>query len=191
MSARLRLIRHGRAVSASAGGDEDSGLSLIGVKEALAVPALFVGDRPERLLVSPLRRTRETALPLVAAFGLEREIEPAYGELPWRDGQTVIARAEELKRELAGSWKELDAARRSWREKLIRKALSETGDIAIVTHFVAINVLVGLAMDDDRIVVTRPANASLTEIAVEGARLRIVRLGAHDEALFAARTSGT
>ena len=57
----------------------------------------------------------------------------------------------------------------------------------IVTHFVAINVLVGFANRDERIVVARPRNASLTEIAVEAGGLRVVKLGAVDESLFAVR----
>jgi len=76
-----------------------------------------------RLIVSPLRRARETALPLSVAFGLEREIDPAYGELPWREGETVLRRAQSLKCELAGSWADLDAARRHWRDALVRRAL--------------------------------------------------------------------
>jgi broad specificity phosphatase PhoE len=151
----------------------------------MALPALFAADPPARLIVSPLRRARETALPLAAAFDLARQIEPAYGELPWREGQTVVDRSVDLRRELAGNWAELDAARRGWREALIARALSETGDMAIVTHFVAINVLIGFAQGDDRIVVARPRNASVTEIAVAAGRLELVKLGAQDEALFA------
>ena len=187
MKARLRLIRHGQAAPSGSGDDQDPGLSPIGAKEAMRLPALFDGDPPMRLIVSPLRRARETALPLAAAFDMPREIEPAYGELPWREGQTVIDRSADLRRELAGSWSELDEARRQWRAALIARALGETGDVVIVTHFVAINVLVGFANRDDRIVVARPRNASLTEIAVEAGGLRVVKLGAMDESLFAVR----
>jgi broad specificity phosphatase PhoE len=185
VTARLRLIRHGHAAVGGPGEDHDPGLSPAGAREALALPALFAPDPPTRLIVSPLRRARETALPLAAALDLAREIEPAYGELPWREGQTVVTRSADLRRELAGNWAALDAARRHWREALIAQALSETGDVAIVTHFVAINVLVGFAQGDDRIVVTRPRNASVTEIAVAAGGLRLVRLGAQDEMLFA------
>jgi broad specificity phosphatase PhoE len=185
VKARLRLIRHGEAV-AEQEEDHDPGLSAAGADQAATLPRLFDGDLPQQLAVSPLRRTRETAMPLAEAFGLACRIEPAYGELPWRDGQTVVDRSTDLRRELAGHWAELDEARRRWREELIAKVLSEEGDVAIVTHFVAINVLVGVALGDDRIVVTRPRNASLTEIAVEAQGLRIVRLGAQDEELFAA-----
>ena len=126
MTARLRLIRHGHAagsVGQNQGEDQDPGLSLFGAKQVMALPQLLGDDRRQRLIVSPLRRARETALPLSVAFGLEREIDMAYGELPWREGETVLRRAQSLKRELAGSWADLDAARRHWRDALVRRAL--------------------------------------------------------------------
>ena len=123
-------------------------------------------------------------MPLSVAFGLEREIDPAYGELPWREGETVLRRAQSLKCELAGSWADLDAARRHWRDALVRRALSETGDLVIVSHFVVINALIGAALRDDRMVVAGLQNASVTEILVEGEELKLVRLGQEDQALL-------
>lgn len=174
MKARLRLVRHGDASSADAA---DPGLSVLGIRQALGLRATMAGT-PERLVTSPLIRARETALPLADAFTLERHVEADYGELPWRDGQTAAERSDELVRMYHACWTDLDDGRRGWRERLIDRALSETGDVVIVSHFIAINALVGAATGDDRILLFRPANASVTELALNGdGRLRVVSLG--------------
>lgn len=177
MRARLRFIRHGDA-STSCPDDADPGLSTRGIHQALDLPRT-ISDRPERLISSPLIRARETALPLAAAFVLERQVQADYGELPWREGQTVLQRAGELEQMQGARWSELDTQWRTWRARLIDRVLSETGDVIIVSHFVAINVLVGLATDDDRMLITRPANTSVTEFALSTAgKLEVVSLGA-------------
>jgi broad specificity phosphatase PhoE len=114
-------------------------------------------------------------LPLAAAFGLERRVEHDYGELPWREGQTAAERVKELSTALHMSWPDFDGQWRRWRERLIERALSETGDVIIVSHYVAINVLVGVALSDDRAVIIRPANASITEFHVRADGLKVVR----------------
>lgn len=175
MRARLRMIRHGEAVQ-SLHGETDPGLNLRGVHQALALPGLLSG-RPDRLICSPLLRARETAMPLAGAFGLEREISSDYAELPWRDGQTPAERVAELASALQLNWSSFDAQWHGWRARLIDRAMNEAGDVIVVSHFVAINVLVGQALADDRAVVVRPANASITEFHVASGGLRLVSLG--------------
>lgn len=175
MKARLRLVRHGTAAQAPR--DTDPGLSLAGTREVIALAQRVGAEAPARLITSPLRRARETALPLAAAFGLDREIDMAFAELPWRDGQSIEARHAELRHALSARWSELDPERQRWRGDLIRHALAQSGDTVIVTHFVAINVLVGAAIGDDRTTVFRPGNASLTEIEVDGGKLQVISLG--------------
>jgi broad specificity phosphatase PhoE len=175
VSARLRLIRHGTAAPAL--DDHDPGLSLAGSREAIALAQRVGHEAPARLITSPLRRARETALPLAAAFGIDREIDEAFAELPWRDGQSLEDRHAELRHALHASWSDLDSERRRWRDELVRHALAQTGDAVIVTHFVAINVLVGAALGDDRTTVFRPGNASLTEIEIANGAIRLVSLG--------------
>lgn len=175
MKARLRMIRHGEAMH-SRNGETDPGLSLLGVRQALGLPAL-VTDKPERLLTSPLIRARETALPLADSFGLERNTDADFAELPWRPGQAAAERMAELNVSLHGSWAEFDDQWRNWRRRIIERAMSETGDVVIVSHFVVINVLAGYARGDDRAVIVRPANASITEFHVSSDGLSLVSLG--------------
>jgi probable phosphoglycerate mutase len=177
VKARLRFVRHGDA-STACPGDTDPGLSIRGIRQALDLPAA-IAERAEQLVSSPLIRARETALPLAAAFSLERRIEADYGEIPWREGQTVLQRVEELDQVRGARWSEIDAQWRDWRARLIDRVFSETGDVIVVSHFVAINVLVGLATGDDRMLITRPANTSVTEFTLSAAgKFEVVSLGA-------------
>lgn len=189
MKARLRFIRHGEAMPAFEG-ETDPGLSVKGIHQAFALPAAIV-DRPDHLITSPLIRARETALPLAASLGLERRVEQDYGELPWRAGQTAADRVRELTGALGMSWSDFDQQWRQWRKRLIDKALSETGDLVIVSHFVAINVLVGFALADDRAVIIRPSNASITEFHVTGDGLKVATLAEEVPALPDAHLSLT
>jgi probable phosphoglycerate mutase len=175
VKARLRIIRHGEAVQAL-DGETDPGLSLLGARQALDLPARMV-EHPDRLVCSPVLRARETALPLAGAFGLERQIDAYYAELPWRSGQTSMERVAELGIALSMNWSDFDAQWQDWRARLIERVMDETGDVVVVSHFVAINVLVGVALADDRAVVVRPANASVTEFHITSDGLKLVSLG--------------
>jgi broad specificity phosphatase PhoE len=168
------------------GADADPGLSAAGAGEATALAASIGGECPMRLVTSPLRRARETAVPLAAGFRLDPEIDAAYAELPWRDGQSPADRQDELRRALKASWPDLDRDRRRWRDALIAHALAERVDTVIVTHFIAINALIGAATNDQRVVVFRPRTTSVTELVLEQGRLTVTRIGAEDkEALLA------
>jgi hypothetical protein len=64
-----------------------------------------------------------------------------------------------------------------WRAELL-EAVGATRETTIAfTHFVAINVVVGAANDDDRVWSCSPAHASVTVVDVDGADLRVISLG--------------
>lgn len=172
---RLRLVRHGQAIRHLA--EDDPGLGLEGIDQATRLADSLRTDPPQHLKVSPCRRARETALPLSHAFGLEREIVPAYDEFPWTAGQTVVDRETELKGFLAEVWGAAPPKADRWRERLVAAALGEQGDVVIVTHMLAINALVGAATADARTLIFRPDNASVTEIALTADGLSLVTLG--------------
>jgi len=175
MNTRLFLVRHGQAENST--NNYDPGLSLIGVKQAMALALApeFSAIGETRLAASPLLRARETALPISATLEIEREIDPGYAELPWRKGQTVVERATNLPYELRGNWDELSVDRQSWREAVIHHAMQEEGTVIIVTHFMVINVLVGAALNDSRVVVCKPDNTSITEIHIVDATLHLIK----------------
>ena len=50
-------------------------------------------------------------------------------------------------------------------------------DTIVVTHFLAINAVVGAATGDDRVVCFAPTHCSRTVVDLDGAALRVVDLG--------------
>jgi probable phosphoglycerate mutase len=86
---RLLLIRHGAAAVAPEGGEplglldgfNDPPLAPSGREQAGAVGARLALDPPDRIFVSGLRRTVETAAPLVEASGLDPVEVPELREV--------------------------------------------------------------------------------------------------------------
>lgn len=171
---RLTLIRHGRA-AAGWGDDPDPGLDALGHAQAAALVELVDGPAP--LFVSPLRRTRETAAPLAAAWSVEPVVEPGVGEITAPDG--LRDRAAWLRTALASSYADLEGGYGSWRDRVLATLRSLPDGAVVVTHFVAINAAVGAAWGDDRLVCFTPDNCSRTTLTVDpSGRFTVVLLGA-------------
>ncbi|MCU1454526.1 MAG: bifunctional RNase H/acid phosphatase [Acidimicrobiales bacterium] len=173
---RLHLVRHGRA-AAGWGDHGDPGLDDVGRAQAAAAAEVLAALGPLPLVCSPLRRTRETAAPIAARLGVEPRIEPAVGELP-SPTDDLAERAAWLPGALAGTWADLDHRVAAWRSRLVDELLGLPGDAVIVTHFVAINAVVGWAIGEERICTFAPTNASITVLDTDGRSLTVVRLGA-------------
>jgi hypothetical protein len=123
----------------------------------------------------------ETAAPYAQLVGRAPSREPRVSEVaapagvadrrawllqnfPWRGGE-------------ARAWSDLDPALRAWRDQMLGFIRGLDRDCAVFTHFIAINVIVGAALARDETIVCRPGYASITEIALEGAALRVACLG--------------
>ena len=78
---RLYLVRHGRP-EATFSQAPDAGLDKTGRAQAEAVAERLAPLGPLPIVVSPLRRTRETAAPLERRWACSGRIEPAVGEIP-------------------------------------------------------------------------------------------------------------
>jgi broad specificity phosphatase PhoE len=82
---RLILIRHGQTESNVLGllDTEEPGavLTPLGEQQAAALPGRLAGERIERIVASPLARTRATAAPLAAAAGLEVLLDAGLREV--------------------------------------------------------------------------------------------------------------
>ena len=172
---RLHLVRHGEA-AANWRVSLDPGLSERGKAEADAAAKALSSSQPMELLTSPLLRARETATPLERDWKLAARVEPAVREVPSQD-ITIQDRQAWLDALLTGNWREQDETLRSWRRDLIDFLVTRRQDCVIFTHFVAINAAVGRTMEDDRVTVFRPANASLTILETNGETLSLVTLG--------------
>lgn len=189
-SIRLYLVRHGQATG---GWDEDPdpGLSALGKDQAEAVAGALSAHGRLPLVSSPMRRTQETANAFTARWssksGIQKaRIEPRVSEIPSPTPDLDIRRAW-LSEVMGGHWSDPAAQWAgehdlgSWRRDLLA-ALREIEEPTVITsHFVAINVVVGHILGDDRVVCFRPDNCSVTVIDKDGSDFRLVELGVEAE----------
>lgn len=174
---RVTLVRHGQA-AAGWGDDLDPGLSEVGRGQARAAADALASIGPQPILCSPLRRCRETASPLAEQWGVEVIVEPAVGEIVSpEDAAGLEARTAWLGRAMQGTWSDLGDVHASWRQLVLDRVQAIPEDTVVHTHFIAINVIVGAAMGDDRVVCFAPDNCSWTVVDVEGGRISVVELG--------------
>ena len=173
--ATLYLVRHGQA-AASWDEDPDPGLNDLGHQQAAELAARMAPLGPLAMIVSPLQRTRETALPLEAAWNTTADVVDAVREIP-SPTEDLSQRRTWLKNVMAGPWAEADSWLHPWRQGMIDTLLELRQDTVIVSHFVAINVAVGAAQNDERLTLFRPNNCSVTVLETDGQTLSVVELG--------------
>ncbi|WP_312164052.1 histidine phosphatase family protein [Phenylobacterium sp.] len=179
---RLYLIRHGKPAAVWGEADEDPGLDAAGQAQAQAardyLMSLPEGERPTRVVSSPLRRCRETAAPTAAALGVELEIEPFVGEIPTPRALSAAERPAWLRGVFQGRWKDVegDLDYDAWRGEVV-KALHSRGGTAVFSHYVAINAVISHLDGDERVLVFRPDHASISTLETDGERLTLVERG--------------
>lgn len=179
---RLYLIRHGKPATAWGGGDDDPGLDAAGQAQARAARdwllALPPGERPQRVVSSPLRRCRETAEPTAQALGVAVEIDPIVGEIPTPEALHPTERPSWLQKVFQTTWAEIegDLDYDAWRLEIVA-TLSARGDTAVFSHYVAINAVVSQLLGEDRVMTFRPDHASITILETDGANLSRVAKG--------------
>jgi broad specificity phosphatase PhoE len=171
----LYLIRHGRA-AASWDTDLDPGLDDLGREQAEAVARRLMPLGPIDLIVSPMARTRETAAPLARAWNLTPRIESRVSEIPSPTAD-LVARGQWLRGIGERNWSELETSLLRWRADVLAALHELARDTVVVTHYIAINVAVGAAAADDRVVNFRPDHCSVTILQSDGERLVLVERG--------------
>jgi len=177
--ATLFLVRHGRA-AAGFDGHIDPGLDDLGRAQALSTAAILAPLGPLAIYSSPLARARETAIPLSQQWGIEPVIEHRVTEIP-SPTDDLQRRANWLREVMQGRWRMLPGELQHWRQLLIERLLQIPEDSVVFCHYIAINVAVGAATADDRMVCFRPDNGSITRIANNDRRLRLIELGRESE----------
>ncbi len=173
--AKVYLVRHGKAAAGFAG-HADPGLDDLGRAQAEATAALLADLGPLPIYSSPLARARETALPLAERWSAEIIIEPRVAEIP-SPTDDLAERAAWLREVMTGSWSALDESLQSWRGALIDCLVAMPEDSVVFCHFIAINVAVGGAEGDDRLVLFSPDNGSVTTLTNDDGRLAVIELG--------------
>lgn len=177
---RLYLVRHGEPAETVG---VDPGLTEHGHRQAAALADWFAARSlgPLRVATSPLRRTRETAAPLAAAWALDVRVVDAVRELP-SAGLDVVARREWLRLVLDGVWDRLGDEQRAWRAGVldaVRAIGAEGTDTVVVSHYVPVNVVVGAGLKDDRVTIFSPGHCSVTVVDVDATTgaIAVVELG--------------
>ena len=173
----LYLIRHGLA---AAGLDDlDPGLAPLGHEQAAITARSLGGATPSRLVVSPLRRTRETADPIAEAFGLEPEIRQEVAEVfdpsvPPQERKAIIGPF------MDGHWSNQNETLQDWRSRVIATLLAlgeDGGDVIVVSHYIAICAGIGEAIRNDRVVPVKLGNCSITKLDVVNGKLTLGTAG--------------
>ena len=185
---RIYMIRHGKA-AAGWDADADPGLDDLGRTQAEAA-ADDIEKRvgaPLPVLSSPLRRCRETAEPLSGRWGLQPVIEPRVAEVP-SPVEDLRARGEWLRSIMAGTWADAvaagdgkhtayDSKLLAWRQSVVDALLELENDTVIFSHFIAINVALGHAVEDPRVICFKPDNGSVTVFETKGSTLSLLEQG--------------
>ncbi len=79
---------------------------------------------------------------------------------------------------MVDEWPNLGRNLRQWRQDVIEALASINTDTVVFTHYIAINVAVGLATNDTRVVCFKPDNASITVLETGGDTLVLLKRGA-------------
>jgi broad specificity phosphatase PhoE len=164
---KLYLVRHGRA-AAGWNVDPDPGLDDLGRTQAHDVARALQPLGPLGVYSSPLLRCRQTSEPLSALWGAAPVVEPRVAEIPSPEGYALDNRVDWLRAAMAGTWTALaesDGERYAEYRRSVCRALLEIPDDAVVfSHFIAINVVIGEALGDDRLVMASLDNCSVTTV---------------------------
>lgn len=181
---RVTLVRHGRA-AAGWDVDPDPGLDDLGRSQADAVAERLASAGPLALVTSPLRRCRETAAPLAAAWSVTPVVDERVREIPSPEGYAMAERVDWLRAAMGGTWAALGERYTGYRDAVVAAVAACPVDTVIVSHFVAINVVIGACLGDDRLVIASLDNCSRTvvEVAADGT-LRLVEQGHEADTLI-------
>lgn len=173
---RLYLVRHGEA-AAGWGEDVDPPLSDTGRAQADDMAEALAPLGPLPIIVSPLRRTRETAAALEAAWFRAATVDPAVGEVP-SPTDDLAERMTWLAGLLPMPMAAWPADLQRWRCTVGDALLAIEADAVVVTHYVAIRSVIG---DDEfhpdycSITVVDNADDVLTPVELGRQRRTVVR----------------
>jgi broad specificity phosphatase PhoE len=159
----IYLVRHGEAsVLWSDAKATDPGLSDRGREQAASVARELAPLGSLRLISSPLRRARETAMPLGHRWDAPTRIDGRYREVPL--SAETAARKAWLVDVMRARWHEVDDSIAVWRSAAWGALLALEHGAVIFTHFMLINAIVSRVTGDQRLVCCEPDYASVTHL---------------------------
>ena len=183
---KIYMVRHGKAATGWDGAADPS-LDPAGHAQAEAVAKDLAARlvSPVALYTSPLKRCRETAKALATMWQTEAIVEPRVGEIP-SPIEDLVARADWLRRVMAGSWADLLADPESadidfaaWQSGVVTAlvSLGKSEDIVVFSHFIALNAAYCAATGAEQLVAFRPDNCSVSVFESNGAKLKLLKQG--------------
>jgi 2,3-bisphosphoglycerate-dependent phosphoglycerate mutase len=140
----LLLIRHARPNRADGGnGPADPGLSPLGLRQADALADWLAHEPIDAIYSSPMRRARETAVPLAEKLGLTVATDPVLAE--YDAGATAYIPIEELRAAGDPRWMQLPddvvGFQRTVVDGIEQLVANHTaGTVAVVCHGGVVNV---------------------------------------------------
>jgi len=172
----IYLIRHGQA---EAGWSEqrDPGLDDTGRRQAEQAALALSGRGPLPIVVSPLRRARETAHEFEMLWRRPATVESRVAEIP-SPSMTLAERGAWLKSLTRQRWQDLDEVIQAWRRAAIQSLLEISQDTVVVSHFMIINAVVSWARGEEGVVCCHPVQGTRTTLERDGESFRVLEIGA-------------
>jgi broad specificity phosphatase PhoE len=127
-------------------------------------------------LSSPLARTQQTAAPLAKIWNKTLIIEDAVAEIP-SPSISLEERVVWLRKLMEGTWRTVNPELAAWREHCIATVTAIPQDTVVFSHYVAINVIMGAATKDNRVVAFSPDNCSVTVFETDSVSLKLIEKG--------------
>lgn len=183
MSAVVRLVRHGRA-AAGWDIDPDPDLDDLGRQQAANVAVDLIAIGSLAVVTSPLLRCRSTAQFYADRASRTASVEPAVAEIPSPEGIAMADRVEWLRAAIQGNWDDLGSCYTAYRDQIVAYVKGCADGTVVFSHFIAINAVIGACLNDDRLVIRHLDNCSVTTIAIEAGRLRLVESGHEADTLI-------
>ena len=134
---------------------------------------------PLPTMTSPLRRARDTAAALERAWDTMALVDAALGEVP-APSDDLAERDAWIRQAMGQTWTELGPRYLSWRTMVTELLLRIKVDTVVVSHFVAINAVIGHATSDDRVMCAAVGNASVTTVDTDMKAFTLVEVGEQD-----------
>lgn len=172
---RLYLVRNARTDEGT-GFESNPRLDDVGQEQAEAVVRKLGHLRHVKILTSPQRRAMETAAPLARYCGVTPVVDQSVALMPLPSADTCD-RKDWLLAFMKSSWRDAPPQQARWRESCLATLASHAGDVVVVSHFIVINMIVGAATGDDRVIVFQPDHGSVTVLDAAEGKLSLVELG--------------
>jgi broad specificity phosphatase PhoE len=177
------MVRHGQA-SAAWHESPDPGLSELGQQQAATAAQQLNHLNNISIISSPLLRCQETAQPFATAKNTPISIHAEVSEIPTPSNIAFDQRGPWLQQAMAGTWQELGQQFVDYKNDIGNFVKNLQHDTVIFSHFIAINVVIGEALSDDRLVVKSLDNCSVTTVVVHEGTFTIEEMGREADTLI-------